>query len=118
MKDKEQQLIEAAEKCADLTFNKNDHDEYYWWEIRRDGFIAGHKEAAKQYHQQSEWISISERLPECHTKVIIYYNDNQSLGIYDELDEWNVFYSNGLKTENPANKITHWMPLPEPPKNK
>ena len=61
------------------------------------------------------WIPVSERLPEIGVRVLFYNNfiKNIHKGWYSG-DEWvseiGVFY-NGDKLI----RITHWMPLPQPP---
>ena len=44
----------------------------------------------KEHYNHFQWISVKDRLPEPSEKVLTY----------------------GVKT------VTHWMPLPEPPKEK
>lgn len=66
----------------------------------------------------SEWISITDRLPEIGEDILIrvkcssYYNVEQ--GLYKGNNEWiNCWFS--IRNEN-LYRVTHWMPLPEPPK--
>lgn len=58
------------------------------------------------YSKQSEWTSVEERLPEEFDNVLVYDGvvtvDHISVG-----GEW--WYHN-------HDAVTHWMPLPEPPK--
>ena len=56
-----------------------------------------------------QWIPVTERLPEKNTSVIAATDTGivfQCLYAYDSWDLWE---------DNEVN-ITHWMPLPEPPK--
>ena len=61
-----------------------------------------------------EWIKISERLPEDIGHYLVYYKECDigciAWSFYNSLGQWassyNTFYED----------ITHWMPLPEPPK--
>ena len=62
-----------------------------------------------------EWISVKDRLPEEKVNCIVHYkhayfdNDGyQAIGI--------CFYDGEKFQLNSAYKVTHWMPLPEPPK--
>lgn len=66
----------------------------------------------------SEWISVNEKLPEVGQNVLIYYPkwDGDEIQVakldcdaltFDICGEFNV--GTGV--------VTHWMPLPEPPKN-
>ena len=62
----------------------------------------------------SEWIPVSERLPVDWCPVLVMVRDVGSplLGSYRENvwfhEQWNTTFINGV--------VTHWMPLPEPPK--
>lgn len=69
------------------------------------------RELIKQ-NQQSAWVSAGDKLPKGLTPVIAYPNEN---------DE--VFYSffrepDSFGGAHPLVKVTHWQPLPEPPKDK
>ena len=62
-----------------------------------------------------EWISVDDRFPEEKANFIVYYQhaycDN------DGYWEIGICFNDGEKFQiNPAYKVTHWMPLPEPPK--
>lgn len=71
---------------------------------------------------QNEWISVEERLPETTTGVLCYYGFDCGGGdlmmftgvlsyfCYDANPHWQ-HADTGLI-------VTHWMPLPEPPKMK
>ena len=66
---------------------------------------------------QNEWVSVEERLPEGHAQVLMwsakwniaeagsYYNKH--FWVYSEIGD-------GYIAEN----ITHWIPLPAPPKRR
>jgi hypothetical protein len=63
-----------------------------------------------------EWISVKDRLPNEHEKVLVLFGgDNILIGIMDSNNEWFVFYSDGRNIEDFERPISHWMPLPEPP---
>ena len=59
----------------------------------------------------SEWISIKDRLPESDKKVLITDGRNMMVSWYYK---WNgmIRWVDTLYVRD----ITHWMPLPEPPK--
>ena len=58
------------------------------------------------------WISVDERLPERFELVIVCReNGKVEQGCRDVKDWWKVY---GTRTK----KVTHWMPLPEPPEVK
>lgn len=58
----------------------------------------------------SEWISVKDRLPKELREVMFY----------DGEEMWIGYRLGGLWCEDyftfKESKITHWMPLPEPPK--
>ena len=62
-----------------------------------------------------KWISVKDRLPEEKVNCIVNYKH-----AYCDTDGyWAIgfCYYDGEKFKfNPLYKITHWMPLPEPPK--
>ena len=64
------------------------------------------------YRKQSGWISVEERLPTWEDgKVMIYTPYGISIAQKTTTNHW--------KGDNAIPKlITHWMPLPEPPKMK
>lgn len=75
----------------------------------------------------SEWISVNDRLPEFEEETVLHVLlKDDGLGVwlparYDQLLEkawWipqrEIFVYGGI--ENALHLITHWKPLPEPPK--
>ncbi|EOK9684677.1 DUF551 domain-containing protein [Escherichia coli] len=65
------------------------------------------------------WISCSERMPNdkqyvwCWGKSYGWTECDTFEGYYDcSRNKWWAVTDNG---EEPASKVTHWMPLPEPP---
>ena len=62
-----------------------------------------------------EWISVEDRLPEEKVNCIVHYKH-----AYCNNDGyWAIgfcFYDGEEFRLNPAYKVTHWMPLPKPPK--
>ena len=62
-----------------------------------------------------EWISVKERLPQEKVDCIVHYKH----AYCDNDDYWAIgmcFYDGEKFQLNSAYKVTHWMPLPEPPK--
>ena len=63
-----------------------------------------------------KWIPVTERLPEDLTRVIVFCEDGVSYGLCEHLiagDEEVVEWHDFLHYPSTP---THWMPLPEPPK--
>ena len=62
-----------------------------------------------------EWISVDDRLPEEKVNCIVHYKH----AYCDNDDYWAIgicFYDGEKFQIGLAYKVTHWMPLPEPPK--
>lgn len=57
-----------------------------------------------------EWIPVAERLPEENVRVLVHISGKRS---YTTLDTDRLLYRNWVRW---CNEVTHWMPLPEPPK--
>lgn len=58
--------------------------------------------------QDNEWISVKDRLPEPKAMVLVHCTNGRMLtvGYFDKDLEY-------LK----SGRVTHWMPLPEPPES-
>lgn len=62
-----------------------------------------------------EWVNIEDRLPEKPMPVIVYIADRGSVMLTNFNGDFalvRVGYEIGFS----AHGVTHWMPLPEPPK--
>ena len=83
-----------------------------------DGYVSGCK------HFNTGWISVNERLPS-EKKVIdgetyfknvavwVKHLEYEQIAFYDDDAEWWFYVGNFLPV---MGEVTHWMPLPEPPK--
>lgn len=62
------------------------------------------------YNQVSKWISVKDRLPEKDVKVLTF-------GVYGFSVNYRDRFSGKWRGVNGKSQwITHWMPLPQPPK--
>lgn len=63
----------------------------------------------------SDWISVDERLPEkSHNEVVLWNGRWAYVGFYlGTISGSGEFYN---PHDDRLKGITHWMPLPEPPK--
>ena len=61
---------------------------------------------------QTGWISVEDKLPEEDVRVIVY-SSIKTIGIAYQIN--NLWFTRDLLMSSPCDKITHWMPLPEPP---
>ena len=60
-------------------------------------------------YRKQEWISVDDRLPPKNEMVLIFCGGAREL-------DW--ICSTGLWYDHDYTLVTHWMPLPEPPKMK
>lgn len=63
-----------------------------------------------------EWISVKIRLPELDRDVLVYHQNVQHVGYYAEHEGDYYWYSFDTGILEDEREPTHWMPLPEPPK--
>ena len=71
----------------------------------------------------SKWIPVTERLPEKTIDVLLWFGGkykNMAVGFWHGCEEceavyWCAYTDDGFYTDCDY-KPTHWMPLPEPPK--
>ncbi len=66
---------------------------------------------AKSHAEKSAWISVEDRLPETETTVLICTERGDIFSSWASNEDVFWFYG-----EEEDNRITHWQPLPEPPK--
>ena len=62
-----------------------------------------------------DWVSVDDRLPEEKVNCIVHYKH----AYCDNDDYWEIgmcFYDGEKFQLNPSYKVTHWMPMPNPPK--
>lgn len=64
-----------------------------------------------------EWISVEERLPEKGRVVLVYISDRKSIMLTHFFDDFSLVRV-GMESGFSGHGVTHWMPLPEPPKEK
>ena len=96
--------MDIVEKLVDLFYDNN---------VRCDQKIEGLADDVIDIIDNDltvqEWVSVKDRLPEENTTVIVATDNGvvfQCLYSYDGWDLWD---------DNDVN-ITHWQPMPQPPK--
>jgi hypothetical protein len=66
------------------------------------------------------WISVKERLPDKNIAVIVHISsgdiDVRALGICDDDPNGLWYCYKGVDEPLRFNDVTHWRPLPEPPR--
>ena len=63
---------------------------------------------------KSEWISIKDRLPEEYVKVLTYAGPNCEMKVDHIVIGYEPIWA--CRYEAERSKVTHWVPLPKPPK--
>ena len=80
----------------------------------KNGYKQGKADAMK-------WIPVTERLPDKDGAYLVLW-ENKSVGdaeyesIYGSFGYWLDFWIDKEAEWMPYDGVTHWMPLPEPPK--
>jgi len=71
-----------------------------------------------------KWISVKDKMPDAGKDVLVYINGDDpeidvSYHTFEVLHKENIWhYGNQLMFETSwFQEVTHWMPLPEPPKD-
>jgi hypothetical protein len=64
------------------------------------------------------WISVKDRLPEYNVDVLFLQKDDCLcfVGWRAKEDQWVCSQENGMHDNFITRGFSHWMPLPEPPK--
>lgn len=73
------------------------------------GFFAGYEAA------RPKWISVKERLPDVLESVLVVYKPTNEQKNDHRMECWN--WPENIENVYEIRFITHWMPLPEPPKD-
>lgn len=64
---------------------------------------------------RQRWIPVTERLPENGTNILSYMSDEFESRIFPANYDCGIWFDCVLNVSQ--SMVTHWMPLPEPPKN-
>lgn len=113
------QDLKAAEEWANARHGTNPHfpievqrDPEDWLNMR-DAYLAGLAAGRKE----REWVSVKERLPEDGITVMVWHDTLEHEFAYVDSDELFRAWYDVLGNEIEAfPNITHWMPLPDVPK--
>ena len=62
--------------------------------------------------RQGKWVSVTDRLPQEHSKVLCFVHGGFPMILRRVKDGW---YSTETSQEYFTCFVTHWQPLPEPP---
>ena len=64
----------------------------------------------------SEWINVKDRLPEHEDRYLVINGMQQYIMPFKFNGVGLGYWECGYRFHSKANDVTHWMPLPEPPK--
>lgn len=68
----------------------------------------------------SEWVSVKDGLPPDHTTYLVFIRENSGITYIgtSSLNPTKTGFYVAYDDEGnaPVEEVTHWMPLPEPPK--
>lgn len=93
--------LEAQEQ--ELIDERYRHDRYA-------DFCVAQGDELSRLKAQTRWIPVAERLPEDDEDVLVLVSGDVSMGYF------NIFRGYWVDYESDDDNVTHWMPLPEPPK--
>ena len=99
-------IWKVIEQASDRIANQSTH------------IAALQQEIEKLRAQLPRWIPVKERLPEDRSDVLVVAYWHERWGVYmgwcaPERAAWSVHIGIGDRSDI---AVTHWMPLPEPPK--
>jgi hypothetical protein len=93
---------------ADAVIEK--YGDWYVEEGPEIGFIGALKSLIDEQQTVSGWISVKDRIPDTYKAVITYDK-------YSGVKENWLLKSKPCVSWSQGFHVTHWMPLPEPPKD-
>lgn len=64
-----------------------------------------------EHLNEAKWISVNNRLPEDDIICILTDGVSDAIGYRGKVFGWHLIWTDHLE----ESKVTHWMPLPEPP---
>lgn len=111
--------LQAAKDAAAKELKGTSFD--YWGNLKISEVTSLIDLAMQKYADQcltdgDNWISVKERLPD--GRPVLVWNENYYSGdaavAYRCAEGWVLF--NHESSNDPIEEPTHWMPLPEPPK--
>jgi hypothetical protein len=85
-----------------------------WYDVENDNYEPFRAFHAKKQPKNNGWISLSERLPKNEDDVLVI-DRNGKISTASFVGGIWFDYNNEFHEE--SDSITHWQPLPEPPKN-
>lgn len=94
----------GTKECEECSCGGDETKCDFYPEVRKNG----RKKKAPKFGQ---WISVEDRLPENSNDVLVYGDEVVSVGYKNRFSQTLISHEFEDKQH-----ITHWMPLPKPPK--
>lgn len=66
-------------------------------------------------YQKKEWISVKDKLPSKNEYVLAFDGNNMCV-CWTDIGSHDYLFMFGMNSRSQFKNVTHWMPLPEPPK--
>lgn len=101
--------MKTPEELAEEYANKHECGDQAWGGAY-GGFLAGYKAATPQ------WISVKDRLPKEEQEVLIGWFQVTASNKQYFAHDVAIFNQNEFSGWRKYPEVTHWMPLPNPPK--
>lgn len=111
------EVISGLEKCAAAECNEK---------CPYNGINCGCRTRlmldAMELLKDQEWISVKDRLPNCNGCYLVwrprFYQEKgmPSICYFDGTNTWHDSYGVDFTRTLASEDVSHWMPLPEPPK--
>lgn len=64
----------------------------------------------------SDWISVEDELPECGSYLVYVASERRPKGVISRKKYMKIGWTMKRDEVGMGLSVTHWMPLPEPPK--
>ena len=113
------QQLDTPERFGQFIYNRTGFElenSYNETDTQKAWYMLCRAVMINQLTPATDWVKCSERMPETCTKVLVLVevgNDSKQHIFVDELYESTKY---GMTWQNNDNLVTHWMPLPTPPK--
>lgn len=120
------EIIELANIIAERSCDSKDCAPCIRMGRRCNDYLKAERAIKAGYHKQNNWISVEERLPdETKDYLVVLNGEDIDIRLFNSKNEPYQTYSSMMnkflflderRDWHVTDKVTHWMPLPEPPK--
>jgi hypothetical protein len=115
MREKLIELLDDIQRCGE------DFDDYEIYGMRLPNSVSNDDVADHLIANGvtiQKWIPVTERLPEDNERVLVYHDDGMIRFGINKGGFADVVSTHYLQNNHRTwfSRVTHWMPLPEPPK--